>query len=99
MSWNRQSIRLQSKAAALAQAKASLVNAKVNLGYTTITSPVNGVIGALPYKLGSLVTSSTTDPLTTVYNTSNIYVYFALNENNCLILVAIAPIKLLLKPS
>jgi membrane fusion protein (multidrug efflux system) len=74
----------QSKAAALAQAKASLVNAKVNLGYTTITSPVNGVIGALPYKLGSLVSSSTTDPLTTVYNTSNIYAYFALNEKQLL---------------
>jgi membrane fusion protein (multidrug efflux system) len=74
----------QSKAAALAQAKASLVNAKVNLGYTTITSPVNGVIGALPYKLGSLVTGTTTDPLTTVYNTSNIYAYFALNEKQLL---------------
>lgn len=74
----------QSKAAALAQAKAALVNAKVNLGYTTITSPVNGVIGSLPYKLGSLVTSSTTDPLTTVYNTSNIYAYFALNEKQLL---------------
>jgi membrane fusion protein (multidrug efflux system) len=74
----------QSKAAALAQAKASLVNAKVNLGYTTITSPVNGVIGALPYKLGSLVTGTTTDPLTTVYNTANIYAYFALNEKQLL---------------
>jgi membrane fusion protein (multidrug efflux system) len=74
----------QSKAAALAQARASLVNAKVNLGYTTITSPVNGVIGSLPYKLGSLVTSTTTDPLTTVYNTANIYVYFALNEKQLL---------------
>ncbi|MBB6111926.1 efflux RND transporter periplasmic adaptor subunit [Mucilaginibacter lappiensis] len=74
----------QSKAAALAQAKAALVNAQVNLGYTTITSPVNGVIGALPYKLGSLVTSTTTDPLTTVYNTSNIYAYFALNEKQLL---------------
>jgi len=74
----------QSKAAALAQARASLVNAKVNLGYTTITSPVNGVIGSLPYKLGSLVTSTTTDPLTTVYNTANVYVYFALNEKQLL---------------
>lgn len=74
----------QSKAAALAQAKASLVNARVNLGYTTITSPVNGVIGSLPYKLGSLVTGTTTDPLTTVYNTSNIYAYFALNEKQLL---------------
>ncbi|WP_428328685.1 efflux RND transporter periplasmic adaptor subunit [Mucilaginibacter sp.] len=75
---------LQSKQAALAQAKAALVNARVNLGYTTITSPVNGVIGSLPYKLGSLVTSSTTDPLTTVYNTATVYVYFAINEKQLL---------------
>jgi membrane fusion protein (multidrug efflux system) len=74
----------QSKAAALAQARAALANAKVNLGYTTITSPVNGVIGSLPYKLGSLVTGTTTEPLTTVYNTSNIYAYFALNEKQLL---------------
>ena len=75
---------LLSKEAALAQAKASLENARVNLGYTTITSPVDGVIGSLPYKLGSLVTSATADPLTTVYNTATVYVYFALNEKQLL---------------
>jgi membrane fusion protein (multidrug efflux system) len=74
----------QSKAAILAQAKAALANARTNLGYTTITSPVNGVIGALPYKLGSLVNSNTTDPLTTVYNTTNVYAYFAINEKQLL---------------
>ncbi|MCR8561108.1 efflux RND transporter periplasmic adaptor subunit [Mucilaginibacter sp. BJC16-A38] len=75
---------LQTKQAALAQAKASLANAKINLGYTTITSPVDGVIGSLPYKLGSLVNSTTTDPLTTVYNTATVYAYFALNEKDLL---------------
>jgi membrane fusion protein (multidrug efflux system) len=75
---------LQTKQAALAQAKASLANAKINLGYTTITSPVDGVIGSLPYKLGSLVTSTTTDPLTTVYNTATVYAYFAMNEKELL---------------
>jgi membrane fusion protein (multidrug efflux system) len=75
---------LQSKKAALAQAKATLVNARVNQGYTTIVSPVNGVIGSLPYKLGSLVTSSTTEPLTTVYNTATVYAYFAMNEKQLL---------------
>jgi membrane fusion protein (multidrug efflux system) len=75
---------LQSKQAALAQAKAALVNAQVNLGYTTITSPVDGVIGSLPYKLGSLVTGTTADPLTTVYNTATVYAYFAMNEKQLL---------------
>jgi membrane fusion protein (multidrug efflux system) len=75
---------LQSKQAALAQANAALMNAKVNLGYTTIVSPVDGVIGSLPYKLGSLVTSTTADPLTTVYNTATVYAYFAMNEKQLL---------------
>ena len=75
---------LQSKQAALAQAKAALENAKINLGYTTIVSPVDGVIGSLPYKLGSLVTSATADPLTTVYNTATVYAYFAMNEKQLL---------------
>ncbi len=75
---------LQTKEAALAQAKAALENARINVGYTTITSPVNGVIGSLPYKLGSLVNSSTAQPLTTVYNTSTVYAYFAMNEKQLL---------------
>jgi membrane fusion protein (multidrug efflux system) len=75
---------LQSKQAALAQSKAALENARTNLGYTTIVSPVDGVIGSLPYKLGSLVTSTTTDPLTTVYNTATVYAYFAMNEKQLL---------------
>ncbi|MDB5026256.1 MAG: rane fusion protein multidrug efflux system [Mucilaginibacter sp.] len=75
---------LQTKLAALAQAKAALANAKTNLGYTIITSPVNGVIGSLPYKLGSLVTSNTANPLTSVYNTSTVYAYFAINEKKLL---------------
>lgn len=75
---------LQSKEAALAQATAALVNARINQGYTSISSPVAGVIGSLPYKLGSLVTGTTAEPLTTVYNTSTIYAYFAMNEKQLL---------------
>jgi membrane fusion protein (multidrug efflux system) len=75
---------LQTKQAALAQAQAALANARVNLSYTTIVSPVNGVVGSLPYKLGSLVTSTTANPLTTVYNTAIVYAYFAMNEKQLL---------------
>jgi membrane fusion protein (multidrug efflux system) len=75
---------LQTKQAALAQARAALENAKINVGYTTIVSPVDGVIGSLPYKLGSLVTGTTTEPLTTVYNTANVYAYFSMNEKQLL---------------
>ena len=75
---------LQTKEAVLAQAKAALENARINLSYTTINSPVDGVIGSLPYKLGSLVSSTDTAPLTTVYNTATVFVYFAMNEKQLL---------------
>ncbi|TWR25700.1 efflux RND transporter periplasmic adaptor subunit [Mucilaginibacter pallidiroseus] len=75
---------LQARKAALAQAKANLNNAKTNLAYTNVTSPVNGVVGTIPYKLGSLVNSNTAQPLTTVSNIGNIYAYFSLNEKQLL---------------
>lgn len=75
---------LQAKQASLAQANATLANAKTNLGYTFITSPVNGVVGTLPYKIGSLVSSNTAQPLTTVSNIGNIYAYFSINEKQAL---------------
>jgi membrane fusion protein (multidrug efflux system) len=71
---------VQSKQAALAQANATLINARTNLSYATIYSPANGVIGLLPFKIGSLVSSTTAQPLTTVSNIQNIYAYFSINE-------------------
>lgn len=71
---------LQAKEAALAQAQATLANALTNLGYTTITSPVDGVMGTIPNKIGSLVSSTSADPLTTISSTANVYAYFSLSE-------------------
>lgn len=75
---------LESQQAQLAQARANLTNASTNVGYTLITSPVNGVVGTLPYKIGSLVSSNTPQPLTTVSNITNIYAYFSINEKQML---------------
>ena len=41
----------------LAQAKAQLVNAQNNLSYTEVTSPSDGVVGTIPYRVGSLVSA------------------------------------------
>lgn len=75
---------LQSKKAALAQAKAELINAKTNLGYTTVNSPADGVIGTIPYRVGSLVSSGIAKPLTTVADISTIYAYFSMSEQSLL---------------
>jgi len=75
---------LQSKEATLAQAYATLANAKTNLGYTTLRSPQNGIIGSIPYKIGALVSSTSTNPLTILANTGNIFAYFSWNEKEFL---------------
>lgn len=75
---------LKAKKAALAQANATLANAQANLGYTIISSPANGVIGNIPNKKGSLVSSTSTNPLTTLAANKDIYAYFAFNEKQLL---------------
>ncbi len=75
---------LASAEAQLAQARANVENAKANLQYTLITCPTDGIIGTFPYRVGSLVSSSITQPLTTVSNTSSMYAYFSMNEKDFL---------------
>lgn len=74
----------ESAEAQLSQAKAALVSAKENLSFCYVKSPSNGVIGTLPYKVGALVSSSSTQPLTTVSNISTMEVYFSMNEKEML---------------
>ena len=75
---------LASQEAALAQARAQLINAEKNLSYTEVTSPSDGVVGTFPYRVGSLVSPSSATPLTTVSDISEMYVYFSMNEKQIL---------------
>ena len=70
--------------AQLAQAEAQEVNARNNLSYTEVKSPSDGVVGALPYRVGTLVSSAMAQPLTTVSDNSTMYVYFSMTENQLL---------------
>ncbi len=70
--------------AQLAQAEAQLTNAKNNLSYTKVTSPSNGVVGSIPYRIGSLVSPSVAKPLTTVADISEMYAYFSMTERELL---------------
>lgn len=70
--------------AQLAQAEAQAVSARNNLSYTVVKSPANGVAGKLPFRVGALVSPSIPQPLTTVSDNSNMYVYFSLTENQLL---------------
>lgn len=73
--------------ASLAQAKAAETNARNDLSYTVVRSPVNGVADMSSYRVGALVNSSITTPLLTVSDDEEIYVYFSLTENQILSLV------------
>ena len=55
-----------------------------NLSYTVGKSPSNGVVGVLPYRVGALVGPSSPQPLTTVSDNSEMYVYFSVPENQLL---------------
>jgi len=79
---------LQSKEAALAEAQAALSNAETNLGYTAIRSPQDGIIGTIPYKPGALVSSNTTEALTTLSDITNVFAYFSWNEKQLLDLLS-----------
>jgi len=71
---------LLSAKAQVAQADAQVVNASNNLSYTVVKSPSNGVVGTLPFRQGALVGPSLPQPLTTVSDNTQMYVYFSINE-------------------
>lgn len=70
--------------AALAQAKAQEVNARNNLSYTEVKSPVDGMASMIPYRVGALVSSNISEPLITVSDDSEVYAYFSMTENQIL---------------
>ena len=72
--------------AQLTQAEAQEINARNNLSYTEVKSPSDGVVGALPYRAGALVSANIPYPLTTVSDNSDMYVYFSMTENQLLAL-------------
>ena len=68
----------------LAQAEAAYTAAKQNLDFCTVKSPSDGVIGTFPYRIGALVSPSISEPLTTVSEIGDMYVYFSITEKQLL---------------
>lgn len=69
--------------AAVHQAQAQLNAAKLNLSYTTIKSPVDGLSGSASVAEGTYV-DATNNHLTTVYQMSPMWVNFSISENRLL---------------
>jgi membrane fusion protein (multidrug efflux system) len=74
---------LQSRAM-VASAKASLDQARLNLSYTQMTSPISGYIGAAYVRPGNLVGKGESTLLAVVSAVDPIYVNFQMNENDYL---------------
>ncbi|MEK6324963.1 MAG: efflux RND transporter periplasmic adaptor subunit [Acidobacteriota bacterium] len=69
--------------AAVAAAEATVEIAKLNLGFTRITSPIDGIAGIAQAQVGNLV-SPTSEALTTVSTVDPIKVYFTPAEQEYL---------------
>lgn len=71
--------------ASLDAAKAQVLQAQLNLAYTTIHSPIHGVTGAAKYRVGALVgPGSSQSLLTTVSAINPIWVNFNVSEGDLL---------------
>ena len=68
-------------AAALMSAKAAMDQAKLNLGYATITAPISGFVDKSKIDIGTYVSPGANGLLTTMYQTDPIYVNFTFSEN------------------
>jgi membrane fusion protein, multidrug efflux system len=64
----------------VAQAIATVGNAKINIGYSLIKAPVDGYIGRVHIKIGSLVGNTNQDPLTNISEVKDVRAYFSVSE-------------------
>ncbi|HYL87343.1 MAG TPA: efflux RND transporter periplasmic adaptor subunit [Burkholderiales bacterium] len=70
-------------AAAVAKAsRAALENARLNLEYCTIASPLDGFVGKVLLQAGNLVKANDANPLAVINQVRPIYVNFAVPEQN-----------------
>ncbi len=73
---------LNSAKAQLNATQANLTSARKNLSYSTVTAPVSGLVGTLPFKEGTLVSPQT--QLTIISNNSDMQADFSINEKDIL---------------
>lgn len=64
-------------AASVKAARANVENARINLGYATVTAPIAGRAGRAQVTQGALVSPTDTNPLTTVQVVNPIYANFS----------------------
>jgi membrane fusion protein (multidrug efflux system) len=75
---------VKTQEANVAAARAALADSRLNLGYTTVLSPIAGVAGFRGANIGDYVGPSDSTPLTTVSQVDPIYAEFPISEQRAL---------------
>ncbi|MEO2060197.1 MAG: efflux RND transporter periplasmic adaptor subunit [Mesonia sp.] len=77
-------VQLETAKAKLEQARSNYQSIAANIGYATVKSPVDGYVGSINYRQGTLISPSDTTPLTTVSDIEEVYAFFTMNESDYL---------------
>ena len=77
-------VQLETAKAQLEQAKSQYESISASIGYATVKSPVDGYVGSIRLRQGTLVGPNDTTPLTTVSDIEQVYAYFSMNESDYL---------------
>ncbi len=75
-------VQMETAKANLAQAKSTYQSLMASIGYANIRSPIDGVVGTIRYRKGTLVSAQDTQPLTTISSIAEVYAYFSMNEKD-----------------
>jgi multidrug efflux pump subunit AcrA (membrane-fusion protein) len=75
---------IEAASAAVEAAQAALEAANVNLGFTKLYSPIDGIAGNAQIQIGNLVGPASANPVTTVSTVDPIKVTFAVSEQEYL---------------
>lgn len=80
--WQTARNELKAAEATLEQMQAQCDNARTELSYTEVKSPVDGVAGMIPYRVGALVDRNIAEPLVCVSDTEEMFAYFSVSESD-----------------
>jgi membrane fusion protein (multidrug efflux system) len=75
---------VKTQEANIAAARAALADARLNLGYTSVSSPIAGIAGFRVANIGDYVGPNDASPLTTVSQVDPIYAQFPISEQRAL---------------
>ena len=77
-------VQLETQKAKLLQAQSNYNSIVANIDYANVRSQIDGFVGAIPFREGSLVSPTNAIPLTTVSDITKVYAYFSMNESEYL---------------